>query len=407
MYAVVDIESNGAPFHKESIIEIAIFLYNGHEIIDQFISLVNPEDNISHFVQKLTGISPKMVRTAPKFHEIARRIIEITNDATIVGHNVDFDYRMLRQSFHRLGYDFRKETLDTIPLAKKLIPNEASYSLGKLSKSLGIPLTDRHRASGDARATVELLKILMAKDQEKEIIKKQKEAKVSNNFSRKISELTEFLPTEKGMIYFQNKKGEILFTDYSQNIYQTAVKIFNSKVKKWDKVKTETSQIQYEFTGTELIAKLILLQKSTRKMVSPPFGLYFREGKYEVLKTRNQGNAILYFKSFSQGEKVLNYIHEKEEFQDNPTALEQYLSLEHRDELWIGNGRTKAEKSFLLLEKGKLSAYGYYELFHQIESLDKINKLKIEIKKTNKVIFNELKLSLLSQNYEIKKLPTE
>ena len=60
MYSVIDIESNGAPFRKESIIEIAVYRFDGHEITDQFISLVNPEDEISAFVQKLTGISSKM-----------------------------------------------------------------------------------------------------------------------------------------------------------------------------------------------------------------------------------------------------------------------------------------------------------------------------------------------------------
>ncbi|MBP3840299.1 MAG: 3'-5' exonuclease, partial [Chryseobacterium sp.] len=93
MYSVIDIESNGAGFRKESIIEIAVYRYDGHEIVDQFISLVNPESEITPFVQKLTKISPKMVKTAPKFPEIARRIVEITENTTLVGHNIEFDYR--------------------------------------------------------------------------------------------------------------------------------------------------------------------------------------------------------------------------------------------------------------------------------------------------------------------------
>ena len=103
---------------RKSIIEIAIYRFDGHEIVDQFISLVNPEDVISPYVQKLTGITAKMVKTAPKFHEIAKRIVEITEGSVIVGHNVEFDYRMIRQSFHRLGYNYERETIDTIPLAK-------------------------------------------------------------------------------------------------------------------------------------------------------------------------------------------------------------------------------------------------------------------------------------------------
>ena len=406
MYSIIDIESNGGAFKKESIIEIAIYRFDGHEIVDQFISLVNPEDVISPYVQKLTGITAKMVKTAPKFHEIAKRIVEITEGTVIVGHNVEFDYRMIRQSFHRLGYNYERETIDTIPLAKKLIPNEESYSLGKLSKSLGIPLTDRHRASGDARATLELFKILLAKDQEKEILKHQKETQVSNNLNKKIMALTEFLPAENGIIYFQNANGEILYTDYSSNIYQTAIKIFHARTKKWDKLKAETTQIHYEFTGNELIAKLMMLQKTKKKTPSLPFGLYYKNEKYIIERTKGQTGDLLKFKSFSQGNKVKTFINEQERFQDNPTALKEFLSLDNRNEIWISEGRTKSEKSFLVLEKGKLTGYGFYELHHQIKSLNKINKLKIEIHAVNNMIYNELKLSLLRNNYEIKNLPT-
>ncbi|OPC38601.1 3'-5' exonuclease [Elizabethkingia miricola] len=406
MYSIIDIESNGGAFKKESIIEIAIYRFDGHEIVDQFISLVNPEDVISPYVQKLTGITAKMVKTAPKFHEIAKRIVEITEGSVIVGHNVEFDYRMIRQSFHRLGYNYERETIDTIPLAKKLIPNEESYSLGKLFKSLGIPLTDRHRASGDARATVELFKILLAKDQEKEILKHQKETQVSNNLNKKITTLTEFLPAENGIIYFQNAKGDILYTDYSSNIYQTATKIFHARTKKWDKLKAETTQIHYEFTGNELIAKLMMLQKTKKKTPSLPFGLYYKNDKYIIERTKGQTGDLLKFKSFSQGNKVKTFINEQERFQDNPIALKEFLSLDNRNEIWISEGRTKSEKSFLVLEKGKLTGYGFYELHHQIKSLNKINKLKIEIHAVNNMIYNELKLSLLRNNYEIKNLPT-
>ena len=99
-----------------------------------------------------------MVKTAPKFHEIAKRVVEITEGTTLVGHNIDFDYRMLRQEFKTLGYEFKINTIDTIPLAKKLIPAAESYNLGKFVKFLGIPLVNQHRASGDARATLELFK---------------------------------------------------------------------------------------------------------------------------------------------------------------------------------------------------------------------------------------------------------
>ena len=96
MYAIVDIETTGGKFNEEGITEIAIYRYDGDKVIDQFSSLVNPEKEIQPFVQRLTGINSKMLINAPKFYELAKRIIDITTDCIIVAHNADFDYRMLR-----------------------------------------------------------------------------------------------------------------------------------------------------------------------------------------------------------------------------------------------------------------------------------------------------------------------
>ena len=97
----------------------------------------------------LTGINNNMLRNAPKFHEVAKRILEITEDTIFVAHNTSFDYRILKTEYNRLGYNFKRDTLCTLELSKKLILDMNSYSLGKLTKQLGIPLTQRHRASGD------------------------------------------------------------------------------------------------------------------------------------------------------------------------------------------------------------------------------------------------------------------
>ena len=93
----------------------------------------------------------------PLGFEIAKRIIEITENCLIVAHNTDFDYRILRTEFKRLGYNFERNSLCTISLSQQLLPDMKSYKLGKLVRSLGIPISDRHRAQGDAMATVKLL----------------------------------------------------------------------------------------------------------------------------------------------------------------------------------------------------------------------------------------------------------
>jgi DNA polymerase-3 subunit epsilon len=94
LYAILDIETTGGKFNEEGITEIAIYKYDGHDIVDQFISLINPERKIQDFVVKLTGINNKMLKNAPKFHEVAKRIIEITQDCILVAHNTIFDYRI-------------------------------------------------------------------------------------------------------------------------------------------------------------------------------------------------------------------------------------------------------------------------------------------------------------------------
>lgn len=110
LYAIVDVETTGGKFNEEGITEIAIYKFDGHEIVDQFASLVNPEKEIQPFVVKLTGINNKMLVRAPKFYEVAKRVIEIMDGAVLVAHNANFDYRMLRIEFERLGYEFQTQT---------------------------------------------------------------------------------------------------------------------------------------------------------------------------------------------------------------------------------------------------------------------------------------------------------
>ena len=167
MYAILDIETTGGKYNEEGITEIAIYKFDGHEVVDQVISLVNPERPIQPFVVGLTGINNDMLRNAPKFYEIAKRILEITQDCILVAHNAKFDYRILRTEFRRLGYEYERESLCSVELSKKLLPGHASYSLGKLTKALGIPISSRHRADGDAIATVKLFKLLLQKDVDK------------------------------------------------------------------------------------------------------------------------------------------------------------------------------------------------------------------------------------------------
>jgi len=168
LYAIIDIETTGQASSTGKITEIAIFIHNGFEITDSFTSLINPECYIPGFITNLTGIDNKMVKNAPRFFEIARKIVEITQDKIFVAHNVSFDYRFIQEEFIRLGYDYQRKTMCTVRMGRKFIPGYKSYSLGKLCDELNISINGRHRAAGDALATVKLFEMILARKALKE-----------------------------------------------------------------------------------------------------------------------------------------------------------------------------------------------------------------------------------------------
>lgn len=161
MYAIVDIETTSGSPKSGKITEIAIFIYNGSEITDSFVSLINPECDIPYYITNITGINNQMVANAPKFYEIAKKVVEITANKIFVAHNVSFDYNFIRNEFKQLGYDFKRKTMCTVELSRKYIPGHRSYSLGNICGELGIEINGRHRAAGDALATVKLLELIL------------------------------------------------------------------------------------------------------------------------------------------------------------------------------------------------------------------------------------------------------
>ena len=161
MYSIIDIETTGGSPKTEKITEIAVFLHDGTRVTDEFTSLVNPERSIPSFITEITGISNKMVANAPKFYEIAKDIVELTNDRIFVAHNAPFDYSFICEEFRQLGYVYNRNMLCTVKLSRKMIPGLRSYSLGKLCSDLNIRIENRHRAKGDALATVKLFEMLL------------------------------------------------------------------------------------------------------------------------------------------------------------------------------------------------------------------------------------------------------
>ncbi len=176
MFVIIDIETTGNSCKHSFITEIAVYQHNGQKITSEYSTLINPGIDIPYYITRLTGIDNEMVKNAPKFHEIAKVIVELTAGRTFVAHNVKFDYSFIREEFFRLGYNFDRKTLCTVQMSRRFLPGHKSYSLGKICSDLGIEINGRHRASGDALATVKLFEILLEKNQ------KMENPKTVNNF---------------------------------------------------------------------------------------------------------------------------------------------------------------------------------------------------------------------------------
>jgi len=258
LYTIIDIETTGNGVKGNRITEISIFKYDGHEVIDEFTSLVNPQCPIPAFITGLTGIDNDMVRNAPLLEEIIPQINAITADTIFVAHSVNFDYNVIKNEFKLLGHDFSRKKLCTVRLSRKLLPGYNSYSLGKLTAALGIPLTDRHRARGDAHATVLLFHKLLRAENSEKVFKlflnsKSQEATLPPGLPKE-----EYLklPTTPGVYYFKDQKGKIIYVGKAKNIKKRVLGHFYDKKTKEITLCAETTSLDFEETGNELIALL-------------------------------------------------------------------------------------------------------------------------------------------------------
>ena len=417
MYAILDIETTGGKYNEEGITEIAIYRFDGRKIVDQFFSLVNPERDIQSFVVNLTGINNEMLQNAPKFHEVAKRIIEITKGCTIVAHNAQFDNRILTTEFDRLGYSFDKNFLCTVELSKKLIPNLASYSLGKLMRSLGIPISDRHRAQGDAKATLMLFKILLEKDTSKKIIQETVKKDPKRQLEPKLIDIIESTPSIIGVYYIHKKNGSIIYIGKSKNIKKRLLQHFTNDNRKSKKIQLEVDSVTYEETGNDLIAQL--KESEEIKQNKPIFNHALKRTLYEyqlssfkdtngyinlkIEKADERNKAVITFSYYQQAKlflfkiteefrlcQKLNGIHKTTSScflysikqcngacigDESPKVYNKRLldfieknSYKNQSILIIDRGRDIDERSVIFIEDGIYKGYGFYNLNYQINN---------------------------------------
>lgn len=297
-YAIVDLETTGGQAARNRIIEIGIVLHDGQQVLDRYSSLINPECYVPYGITQLTGITQQMVQDAPKFYEIARKIVEMTEGAIFVAHNVRFDYSFLREEFKRLGYTYSRKSLCTVRLARKAFPGQPSYSLGKLIEFMGLEVDKRHRALDDALATAELLRRILAKEENGQEADRMvnlglRESLLPKNFSL---EKIHALPDACGVYYLHNEKGEAVYVGKSINIQKRIAEHFADKTEKAGKLQRMVHDVSYELTGSELVA--LLLESHEIKRLRPAINRAQRVRRFPyLLHTYTDEQGYIHFEA--------------------------------------------------------------------------------------------------------------
>ncbi len=367
-YVICDIEATGLHEDKE-IIEIALITFQDGKIVDVYETLINPLIGLSDYIKDLTSISQKELLAAPKFYDVAEAIRLRLEGSVFVSHNTDFDYQLLRKKYLEMGQEIKLKTFCTLKISQYEIPGLKSYSLDSLCLFFGIKIKERHRAIGDALATLELFKHLF--ELKSKAITRILFLPHHEKSLKKIS-------TKSGLLYFKNARGKVIHFEAAFNMEKTARAMLQVKAENRDFL-TEVDTVEGEVTGSPLIAefKKLLYYPFKPKWMISIIALKSSEKQFRFLPFRKDSDAVWFFQHERDARKKLKQLEislqgEKFIYRDGGKSKEEilrhnqkidYLAREARfpteNLIILGEGRSLNEKSFILILGGHVVGYGY------------------------------------------------
>ena len=423
MYAVIDIETTGGNHRWGKITEIAIFIHDGEQVTAEFSTLINPEISISPFITQLTGISNEMVQEAPTFEEVAPAIAQITEGQIFVAHNSQFDYHFIRAEFQRLGKEFERPTLCTVRTSRRLIPDQPSYSLGKLCDQLGIELENRHRAGGDAAATVKLLELLFSLDKENQLQSHICWQQPSSEYNKYLQNTKiEDLPQSPGLVYFRGKDDALLYIDSARNMRKRVIAHLKNKGgRSTFNIREKIKEVDFEETGTYLIAQLRAQEEvaKNKPLLNPPSRPFSPPKRWFIVpELQLDGYVHLKLERMVDSGRAISFRSKKEalegleeliaghqlcaaftpaggairscqnghkvscngacEAQESPQGYNSRIdvalqSLEEKEsQLIVEKGRNPLEKALIKIERSQFVSWGYLSLEEYTQNVDRL-----------------------------------
>ena len=409
-FAIVDIETTGGAAKYGGITEIAILIHDGESIVEEYQTLINPEQTIPTYITGLTGIDNFMVRDKPTFESVQEEIWDLLHDRVFVAHNVSFDYGFLREAFLKVGRELKTPKLCTVRLSRKVYPGMSSYSLGRLCESQRIEIEARHRAMGDAKATAILFDRMIKSDFQvinQSLKKNTGEAFLPPNFPH--SKFKE-IPTSCGVYYMLGEHGKVIYVGKAINIRERFKNHFSGQLlpNLKQKLKTEVFDLRWELTGSEFMALLFetleikrLWPKynSASKLPKRLFGLFHYEdnsgyGRFQVSKITKFFKPIESFFSMEEANTFLktgigsyglcpklcglrkincgpeeelscegacSFTEKPEEYNKRVAEFMEKIREGHKEILIKLEGRTTNETAYCMFESGMLSRFAYLE----------------------------------------------
>ena len=417
MYAIVDIETTGGHASANGITEIAVYVHDGNRVVKHFETLINPHQTIPRFITSLTGIDNHMVADAPSFEDIAPELYDILKDNVFVAHNVNFDFSFINHQLKAVGFELPPKKLCTVRLTRKVFPGLPSYSLGNLCRSLDLPIQNRHRAGGDAKATVKLFEYCLANnglEHVQQMLKKtSSEQWLPLHLNKKDIAA---LPSKPGVYYFLNSKHKVIYVGKAINIKKRVSSHFthNDPDRKRQNLVRNIHKIDYKECANELeaivlesteIKKLWPVYNKSQKQPLQKFALYkFEDARgYIRLAIDKKKKNIPYLYSFNllvEGLTLLRNmvnefgLNEKLCFLDKTTCTESELAALEKPRVYnkkmlkalkalekqlpnfavVDEGLKEDEKLCLLIERGSFWGMGYLPSALSIHSCEEVKE---------------------------------
>ncbi len=424
LFAIVDIETTGGYAAASGITEIAIFISDGKKILKKYETLLNPVYTIPRYVESLTGITNEMVQDAKLFSVVADEIYNLLYDKIFVAHNVNFDYSFIKHHLGIAGYELNCKKLCTVRLGRQILPGYRSYSLGNFCREIGIDVENRHRANGDAEATVKLFHHLLQNDNENHIDNslkvKNKEQHLPPNLP---SAQVKKLPALPGVYYFHDEKGKVIYVGKAKNISKRVNSHFaNNKPGKQKQVFLRNiHNISYNTCATELMAFILESveikknwpqQNRSQKRFEQAYALYDFEDRngyirLAIEKKKKNIQPLYTFNLLTEGHNLLRKLsHEfklcpklcflqadtvectgnndercdgacrqKEpavKYNERVNACIAYLQKELPTFAVIDSGLNHQEQSCILMEKGRFYGMGYLPTDVSLNTIDEV-----------------------------------